>query len=140
MPAWLVWCLAIMLGLILLWPLCQGRGLRSRAAQRRLESNWQPSYRVVPAMALLHNKSLESGGSVRAQELDRIESQIEQYKGTFAAHFWMEAAWLEGRAGRLDQARRALARARQDNPAIYAKLIRSRTWDPLRKPLGISQP
>lgn len=136
-PPWLIWLVVIVLGGILVWPWLQGRELRRIAAQKRIETNWRPDYRLLPRLGVAHQQSVASGGALSREQRDKLWQEVEAFKGTYPVFFWIELAWLEARAGDLDRAGRALERAKQDNKRLYLDMTRSRLWDPWRERFGL---
>ncbi len=139
-PPAVVWVLALLLLAVLVWPLYHGADLRKRAAQQRLKQNWNQEHRLLPLLGLAHAQSLESGESLPREDRDRLWRELENYRGSHPAPLWLELAWLEARAGDMDKARLALARAKQADPGQYALWTRARMWDPWRASLGLTKP
>lgn len=137
LPPWLIVVLVVLLGLVLLWPTLQGRELRRIAAQHRVVSNWRPDYRLLPLLGLAHQQSVAQGGRLSRERRDGLWAEMEAYRGSYPVFFWIELAWLEARAGDLERARRALERARADNPRLYRDMTRTRLWDPWREQMGL---
>ncbi|MCF8034614.1 MAG: hypothetical protein K9K66_16295 [Desulfarculaceae bacterium] len=139
-PLWLVWLVVIVLAGILVWPWAQGRELRRMAAQKRIDSNWRPDYRLLPLMGLAHQQSMAGGGRLTRSQRDQLWREVEAYKGTYPVFFWIELAWLEARAGDLERAKQALDRAERQDNRLFRDMTKSRLWDPWRERFGLPRP
>lgn len=133
---WWPWLAAAAVLALWLYPLALGNDLRLKADQRLLDQGWQPENRIMPALGRAHARSLDAGGRLPAAELDALWSELEAYRGTHPEFFWLELAWLEGRAGRWARGRAALARATAADPRIV-DMARGPAWDGLRPRLGL---
>lgn len=139
-PPLVAWLLVLGLTAVLLWPLSQGLALRTKAAQRRLDGNWSPAYRLLPLLGQAHADSLASAGKVSRQKLDRLWRELKSHRGPHPMYLWLELAWLEARAGHWEKARQALDQAQKADAELYNFWLRHKRWDPWRSRLGLAGP
>jgi hypothetical protein len=120
--------------LALLWPLSQGGGLRKRAAERLLASDWHPAYRALPLLAIAHTQ--DGQGAADPALLDNIRQQLQTNKIVHSEFFWLELSVLELKAGRKDRAVEALQKARSLDKKI-TNMIMGPNYQDYRGAMGL---
>lgn len=135
-PAKYKWLLVLLVLLVAVWGCLQGTDLRRTSARARLEANWQPDNRAIPALQAAWQQCVDLGRPLSQKQSQQLWQELESFKGAHAEFFWLGLSLLEARSGRPEQARQALARARALEKKIDG-FTRSPIWDPWRKELGL---
>jgi hypothetical protein len=130
------WLCALALLLLLIFPLLGGGDLRLTAAQRRLHSHWQPQHRIIPLLQEAYALTGKEGKALTPGHLERLQRELQHYKGPHAEFFWLALSLVQARSGRLDAARQSLDRAKALDRSIVNMTI-GPDWDPWRKGLGL---